>query len=444
VVLKQSVWLLAAYAAAAWSAGGQLDDAVYGRLKAAVAFVTVEFERASTHEIDELYGSGFLLNEAGYVLTAAHVVAPEQAEGKPFITVRLNSGEPSTRRYRAEVVAVDEGWDLALLRLPVETGPVFLELMDVAQVRETQAVVALGFPLGSLLETSSFGPNVSLRTGSITSLRKDEQGQIVLLEHSANTDQGSSGGPLVGLHGRVLGMILGQIRSEVGNPSTKFAVPANTIQAFVSPHCEVVFHRTAEPETSPPSSPSGSEEEDLARDFFSIGARLLTLQVGTSLWKEQKQIGLQLKLTLTSEAGLVGNSLALIGAPSPLVRRAQRLLRLLQQEEADGSEAEGLVKGLVEEVEKFMKSEAVDTAGAVNYAFGRWVKELSLGLIEPTGDRAKCDVFLTYAQSSASPASLRASLEAIRKALADGEKIGPEQENLIKREAQKLESLGRM
>lgn len=442
MVLKKSALLLAVNAAAAWSVGSQLDDAVYGRLKAAVVFVTVEFERASTREIEELYGSGFLLNEAGYVLTAGHVVTPDQAEGKPFITVRLNSGEPSSRRYRAEVVAVDEGWDLALLRLPVETGPTFLELMDVGQVKETQAVVAVGFPLGSLLETSSFGPNVSLRTGSITSLRKDEEGQIVLLEHSANTDQGSSGGPLVSSHGRVLGMVLGQIRPEVGNPSTKFAVPANAIQSFVSPYCEVVFHRGSESETSTPSPKA--EEEDPARDFFSIGARLLTLQVGTSIWKEQKQIGMQLKLTLTSEAGLVGNSLALIGAPSALVRRAQRLLHLLQQEEADGSEAEGLVKSLVEEVEKFMKSDAVDTAGAVNYAFGRWVKELSLGLIEPAGDRAKCDVFLTYAQSSASPESLRASLEAIRKALADGEKIGPEQENLIKREAQKLESLGRM
>jgi len=44
---------------AAWSAAGQLDDAVYGRVKASVVYVAVEFEKPSTHEIDEMSAVGF-------------------------------------------------------------------------------------------------------------------------------------------------------------------------------------------------------------------------------------------------------------------------------------------------------------------------------------------------------------------------------------------------
>jgi len=181
-------------------------------------------------------GSGFIVSPDGFILTNAHVV-----RGGVGANVVVNSGTPSARRFRAEVVrtGVPSGdkEDIALLKIAT-TGLSALTLSD-ALPREGDDVTAFGFPLGTELQTNSNGPNISVRKGSVTSLRTDNAGRLVVVEHSCQTEQGNSGGPLLDRYGRVVGINVSGIATFIGGQvvsesSTKFAIPAYWAQQFLA------------------------------------------------------------------------------------------------------------------------------------------------------------------------------------------------------------------
>ena len=169
----------------------------------------------------EAQGSGFVYDEQGHVVTNAHVV-----EGAETVEVRFSNGE--TRN--ATVVGSDASTDLAVLDVEADTSLLApLELADSSGVGVGDAVVAIGSP---------FGLENTVTTGIVSALgRSMEAPNGFAIAESIQTDaainHGNSGGPLLDLEGRVIG-VNAQIASESGgNDGVGFAIPADTVESIV-------------------------------------------------------------------------------------------------------------------------------------------------------------------------------------------------------------------
>jgi len=160
---------------------------------------------------DTVQGSGFVWRTPNYILTNWHVVNETDT-----VTVEFYDG---TRRP-ATVLGLDAYSDVAVLSIsgvPDEAVP--LELGNSSAIFIGQQVVAIGNPLGY---------SGSLSSGVISQVNEkiDLPPLIIpVLQLDVTIAPGSSGGPLLDLHGNVLG---------ITNAGTfygfNFAVPSNVVE----------------------------------------------------------------------------------------------------------------------------------------------------------------------------------------------------------------------
>ncbi len=163
-------------------------------------------------------GSGFIFDRRGYVLTNHHVVA-----GADQIKVTLSD----ERNFRASLVGADPFTDLAVLKLEGK-GFATIPLGDSRQLKVGETVVAIGSPLWI-----EGGPTVT--TGVVSALgRTMEQDGLPMLHELLQTDAainaGNSGGPLLDLSGRVVGINTAVIASAHG---IGFAISIDTAKPVV-------------------------------------------------------------------------------------------------------------------------------------------------------------------------------------------------------------------
>ena len=211
------------------SAGATVGQ-IYKRTSPGVVFIQakIEQQRDSPFGFPEddqgtATGSGFVLDEKGYILTNAHVV-----DGAGEVTVRFGEGDIN----EAEIVGTDLSTDIAVIKVdPEETKLRPLELGDSKTVRVGDPAVAIGNP---------FGFDRTVTTGIVSALQRQISApngfQIDnVLQTDAAINPGNSGGPLLDADGRVIG-INSQIatgRGGNGSIGIGFAVPINTAKKVV-------------------------------------------------------------------------------------------------------------------------------------------------------------------------------------------------------------------
>lgn len=169
--------------------------------RAAPGVVGIEERRAQ--------GSGVVLTPDGYVLTSAHVVRGQ----KPRVRLSATTALP------AEVVGTDPRTDLALLHVEASgLAPLPLAAEHVPEVG--QLVLAIGNPLG-------FDRSVSLGVVSALDRELPLPGGVLegLVQTDAAVNPGSSGGPLLDMEARVVGINAAVVAPARG---IGFAVPART------------------------------------------------------------------------------------------------------------------------------------------------------------------------------------------------------------------------
>ena len=169
----------------------------------------------------EAQGSGFVYDTIGHIVTNAHVV-----DGARSVRVAFSNG----KTYDATVVATDASTDLAVLKVDAPASALVpLSLADSSDVAVGDTVVAIGSP---------FGLENSVTAGIVSALgRSMEAPNGFTINGSIQTDaainHGNSGGPLLDLEGKVIG-VNAQIASDSGgNEGVGFAIPSNTVGSIV-------------------------------------------------------------------------------------------------------------------------------------------------------------------------------------------------------------------
>jgi serine protease Do len=166
-------------------------------------------------------GSGFIVNEDGYVVTNNHVI---EGETKISVVLYQNTGNGLVRKKieDIEIVALNPFVDLALLKIPAQKDlklrPVYLGSLD--NLNAGDGAFAVGNPLG--LERS-------VSQGIISTLNRNFEG-LIYLQTDAAINPGNSGGPLFNLKGEVVGVTNMGFR---GTDNLGFAIPINYVKDFL-------------------------------------------------------------------------------------------------------------------------------------------------------------------------------------------------------------------
>lgn len=169
-------------------------------------------------------GTGFIVNESGYIVTNAHVIS-----GGKLIKVTVEGyDEPMT----AKVVSSDSDLDIAVLKIETPDGaklPI-LPIADSDSIEVGQWVLAIGNP---------YGYDHTLTMGVISSTERpitiqNDEGEAQVYEHMLQTDAsinpGNSGGPLLNEAGQVIGMNTAVSAEAQG---IGFAIPSNIIVDYI-------------------------------------------------------------------------------------------------------------------------------------------------------------------------------------------------------------------
>ena len=167
-------------------------------------------------------GTGFVYDTKGHIVTNQHVVS-----GASAVKVKFSDGST----YTASVVGSDSSTDIAVLHVNAPSSKLVpLALGDSSRVSVGDGVVAIGNP---------FGLDGTVTSGIVSAVgREISSPDDTPIEGAIQTDaainHGNSGGPLLNLHGDVIG-ITSQIQSEGGgNDGVGFAVPSNTVKSIAA------------------------------------------------------------------------------------------------------------------------------------------------------------------------------------------------------------------
>lgn len=136
---------------------------------------------------DKSVGTGFIVTDAGYVVTNAHVL-----NGAEFVVVSTYLGQD----YDAIVIGEDKFNDIALLKIAGVFDSISLGASD--EVQTGEGVIAIGNPLGLAFTVTKGIVSATNRTGP--------NGKSKYVQTDVTLNPGNSGGPLINKMGKVIGM----------------------------------------------------------------------------------------------------------------------------------------------------------------------------------------------------------------------------------------------
>ena len=159
--------------------------------------------------------SGFIVRSDGYVLTNNHVI-----EGAKEIVVTLADG----RKFNGKIMGRDSRNDLAIVKIEAKNLPA-VQLGDSDAIRPGDFAIAIGNPYG-LQHTVTAG----IISGLARSLDGDPSEAGIYIQTDAAINRGNSGGPLIDIDGRVVGINTAIIAQAQG---LGFAVPVNVAKSVM-------------------------------------------------------------------------------------------------------------------------------------------------------------------------------------------------------------------
>ncbi len=170
---------------------------------------------APRERIERSLGSGVIVREEGIIVTNNHVI-----NGADEITVALSD----RREFEAEVILMDESSDLAILRIEPEGDDLnTLEFSQSENVEVGDLVLAIGNP---------FGVGQSVTSGIVSALARTQVGDDdyqFFIQTDAAVNPGNSGGALVGMDGKLVGINTSIYSRSGGSNGIGFAIPVKMV-----------------------------------------------------------------------------------------------------------------------------------------------------------------------------------------------------------------------
>ncbi|MGL5354661.1 MAG: S1C family serine protease [Clostridium sp.] len=165
-------------------------------------------------------GSGFIINEDGYILTNYHVV-----KGAKDVMVTLSD----KREVKAKVINYDENQDVAMLKIVDDIKvPAIVELGDSDMLQPGEELIAIGTPL-----SKEFSQTVT--KGIVSAVNRTvetSQGvKLNLIQTDTPINPGNSGGPLVNNKGQVVGINTLKMGGEAEGMG--FSIPINEVEGRI-------------------------------------------------------------------------------------------------------------------------------------------------------------------------------------------------------------------
>ncbi|MER5175645.1 MAG: trypsin-like peptidase domain-containing protein [Candidatus Nitrosocosmicus sp.] len=206
-----------------------LNDA-FRKTKDSVVQITTEYKTSdssnpffdtgsTTNSIPAKYGSGFVYDKSGYIITNDHVVS-----SAINIVVTFNDGNS----YSAKLVGTDPYGDVAVIKIvdPVNENLIPAVFSNSTNLKVGDPVLAIGNPYG-LDNTLTFG--IVSQMGRL--LPNSDSGYSIpnVIQTDAAINPGNSGGPLIDLNGSVIGMNTAIFSNTGAYTGVGFAIPSYDI-----------------------------------------------------------------------------------------------------------------------------------------------------------------------------------------------------------------------
>ncbi len=178
-------------------------------------FFAIPRQQESEEQLIAGQASGFIVSPDGYILTNSHVVRDASN-----ITVILNDG----REFTAKVIGQDPNSDIAVIKIDASKLP-YLQLGNSDDLEIGQWVTAIGNP---------FGLQASLTVGVVSAKGRnnlDLTNWEDFIQTDAAINRGNSGGPLLNLDSKVIGMNSAIVTNggSGGYMGIGFAIPSNML-----------------------------------------------------------------------------------------------------------------------------------------------------------------------------------------------------------------------
>jgi serine protease Do/serine protease DegQ len=170
-------------------------------------------------------GSGTIVNSNGYIITNRHVVlVSDDRTGADTIANAAYVTLSDKREFKAQVLAVDEKTDIAVLKINEKNLP-FARFANSDKCRVGDVVFAIGNPLGV---------GMTVTSGIVSGLSRSDTGVGLAYQDFIQTDAainaGNSGGPLIDHEGRIIGMnTMIRTAGQGGNIGIGFSISSNLI-----------------------------------------------------------------------------------------------------------------------------------------------------------------------------------------------------------------------
>lgn len=230
------------------SDGVLTSEQVAAKVEDSVVAITTEIMTTSNYWFGNYVtsgaGSGVIISEDGYILTAAHVI-----NGASKVTVELRDGST----YQASITGSYVNGDIAVVKIDAQ-GLKAAEIADSDQVKQGAACYAVGNPEGRFSGSISDGI-VSALNRTITVQIEDTSAQrgnslydmfyggysasyynnvtLNVIQMTAAVSPGNSGGALFNDHGQLIGIVSAK-SSDTDSEGLGFAIPSNTAMEIAS------------------------------------------------------------------------------------------------------------------------------------------------------------------------------------------------------------------
>jgi S1-C subfamily serine protease len=225
------------------TAASGLITSLYDRVEPSVVQISPQFTQFDIFTTPLLsentaqgYGSGFVFDEQGHIVTNSHVVGIVNSTAE----VTFSDGTS----FVATVIGNDVFADIAVLEIN-QTGGIIpqedfdfipLPIANSSTIEVGQPVVAIGYPFGT-----SLGSRSTLSAGVISQTQRlilSDFGYHAAIQTDADINPGNSGGPLLNIDGEVVGINTATFSAETG-AEINYAVPSDTISKIVPSLIEI-------------------------------------------------------------------------------------------------------------------------------------------------------------------------------------------------------------